>query len=299
MKYLYATITPVNILMQKIKIAPKYSLEYAEIDRPSPLTDRKIEQTIQQILSGGLDTDITDKVYADFLEIGQQWILGSNLNNLTGMERFSRLDIINGCTHYIDCLYMSGKVQTLSEDYRYHKRLGLGYSIIQGNIMPRVPMILSMPFPAVGAPHSNMQEILDEAHEKDVPVHIDGAWITCSRDVSFNFNHPAINSVGISLSKGLGLGWNRIGIRWSLNDNPDAISIMNDFHMNNRALTMIGLHFMKTFPVDYLWNTHGKRYEKVCSDFGLTPTNAIHLALWNNRPIGVSPLLRYLENEMS
>ena len=299
MKYLYATITPVNILMQKIKIAPKYSLEYAEIDRPSPLTDRKIEQTIQHILSGGLDTDITDKVYADFLDIGRQWILGSKLNNLSEMERFSRLDIINGCTHYIDCLYMSGKVQTLSEDYRYHKRLGLGYSVIQGNIMPRVPMILSMPFPAVGAPHSNTQEILDEAFEKNVPVHIDGAWVTCSRDVSFNFNHPAINSVGISLSKGLGLGWNRIGIRWSSNDNPDAVSIMNDFHMNNRALAMIGLHFMKIFPVDYLWNTHGKRYEKVCSDFGLTPTNAIHLALWNNRPIGVSPLLRYLENEMS
>lgn len=297
MKYLYATITPVNILMHKIKIAPEYSIEYLEIERPSPLSDRRIEQTIEHILKGGLDTDTTDKVYADFLDLGQTWMLGTRLNTLSGMEKFSRVDIINGCTQYIDNLYMQGKVQTLTDDYRYHQRLGLGYSVVKGDIIPRIPLIISMPFPSSGAVHAEMDDVLDEAYDKSVPIHIDGAWITCSRDIEFDFSHPAIHSVGISLSKGLGLGWNRIGMRWSRADRTDAVTLMNDFHMNNRALAMIGLHFMKTFPVDYLWNTHGKRYEKICEDFGLEKTKAVHLALKDGQPVGVSPLLRYLENE--
>jgi hypothetical protein len=71
---------------------------------------------------------------------------------------------------------------------------------------------------------------------------------------------------------------------------------MNDFHMNNRALTMIGLHFIRKLPADYLWLTHGERYYKICRDFNLLPTRSIHLALKNSQPVGVSTLIRYLEN---
>ena len=113
----------------------------------------------------------------------------------------------------------------------------------------------------------------------------------------FDFSHPQIKSVGISLSKGLGLGWNRIGLRWTKESKADSITIMNDFQMNNRALAMIGLHFIRNLPVDYLWNKHSERYYKICKDFQLTPTNAIYLALRNGQPVGVSPLIRYLEDE--
>jgi hypothetical protein len=126
---------------------------------------------------------------------------------------------------------------------------------------------------------------------------VDGAWLTCCRGIDFDLLHPSISSVGISLSKGLGLGWNRIGLRWTRQTKPDSVTIMNDFRMNNRALVKIGLHFIRNFPTDYLWTTHGDRYYKVCGDFGLTPTNSIYLALRNGEPVGVSPLIRYLENE--
>jgi hypothetical protein len=153
-----------------------------------------------------------------------------------------------------------------------------------------------MPFPKVGAPHPDMKEILDECVLKNIAVHIDSAWISCCRDVDFDYSHPAIRSVGISLSKGLGLGWNRIGLRWTKDTKADSIVIMNDFHMNNRALAMIGLHFVRNLPTDYLWLTHGNQYYKVCKDFNLIPTRSIHLALKDGHPVGVSPLIRYLEN---
>jgi hypothetical protein len=142
-----------------------------------------------------------------------------------------------------------------------------------------------------------MKELLDEAKNKNIPVHIDGAWVTCCRDITFDFSHPSIKSVAISLSKGLGLGWNRIAVRWTREEVPDAITIMNDFKMNNKALVIIGLHFIRQLPPDYLWKTYGDTYYKICKDFNLTPTNAIYLALRNNQPVGLSPLIRYVTNQ--
>lgn len=283
--------------MPKPITADHYSLNFLQVDRPSPLTDKNIENTIQEILSGHIDQDISDNVYTDFILSAEKWIFGSRLNCLTGITEFRRKDIIIGCTQFIDSLYMQGKVQTLIDDYRYHQRLGNGYPVVIGNIIPDIPLIVSVPFPAQGDIHEKMFILLDECLDKNVPVHIDGAWIPCSKDINFNFDHPSIVSVGISLSKGLGLGWNRVGVRWTKSTQPDSISIMNDFHMNNKVLVKIGLHFLQRFPIDYLWNTHRENYEKICNDFDLKPTNAIHLAMKEDRPVGVSPLLRYLEHE--
>ena len=280
--------------MTRIKIAPEYSAEYLEVDRPQPLADRRIENAIQDIMYGNIDTDITDTVYENFKKEATEWIFGTTLNTLTGFEGFSRVDIMNGCTQFIDNLYMQGPVQVLKDDYRYHQRLGYAHFKDVGSLIPDIPLIIAMPFPQVGAPHKDMEEILHECKIKNIEVHIDGAWITCCRDVNFDFSNEVIRSVGISLSKGLGLGWNRIGLRWARQPKPDSITIMNDFHMNNRALAMVGLHFVRCFPSDYLWNRYNKIYNQICYDFNLMPTNSVYLALRDGHPVGLSPLIRHV-----
>ena len=280
--------------MNRLKVAPEYSAEYLEVDRPSPLSDRRIENAIQDIMYGNIDTDISDTVYDNFKKEASEWILGSTLNKLEGLESFDRMDIMNGCTQFIDNIYMQGPVQVLRDDYRYHQRLGYAHFKDVGSLIPDIPLIIAMPFPQVGAPHKDMEEILNECTIKKIPVYIDGAWITCVRDIQFRFDHPAIREVGISLSKGLGLGWNRIGLRWSRQGKADSITIMNDFHMNNRALAMVGLHFVRCFPSDYLWNRYSKIYYQICNDFNLTPTKSIYLALRDGHPVGLSPLIRHV-----
>jgi len=284
----------VNISMLNTRIATSYTTEWLQTDRPSPLDDNQIEQLIQDVLCGKLDKDITDNVYTSFKQETTNWIFNSKLNTLTGFDSFNRVDIINGCTQFIDNLYMQGPVQVLRGDYRYHERLELAYVKDVGSLIPDIPLIIAMPFPSIGAPHQDMEEILHECKIKNIAVHIDGAWISCCRDVTFDFNHVAIRSVGISLSKGLGLGWNRIGLRWTKEIKPDAITIMNDFNMNCRVLSKIGLHFIRKFPTDYLWNTYGKLNAQVCKDFDLTPTHSIYLALKNSEPVGIAPLIRHL-----
>lgn len=281
--------------MQRIKVATAYSKDFLEIERPQPLSDSLLEKTINDVLNGKLDRDISDAVYDNFKREMQQWLVNSILNDLKGLESFHRIDIINGCTQFIDNLYMTGPIQTIRGDYKYHDRLGYSYIKDIGSLIPDIPLIIAMPFPQIGAKHIQMDELLYEATIKNIPVHLDGAWISCCKDISFDFSNPVIKSVGISLSKGLGLGWNRIGLRFSKETVSDSITIMNDFHMNNRALVMIGLHFIRNIKPDYLWLTHGEKYCKICKDFDLTPTKSIYLALKNNQPVGVSPLIRYLE----
>lgn len=278
----------------QIKIATDYSPKFLQVERPKPLSDRHIESEIQKILHGNWDHDITDQVYTDFKQECEEWIFSSKLNNLKGIDTFIRKDVIIGCTQFIDNLYMQGPVQVLRGDYRYHERLGLAYVKDVGSLIPDIPLIIAMPFPSIGAPHQDMEEILHECKIKNIAVHIDGAWISCCRDVTFDFNHDVIRSVGISLSKGLGLGWNRIGLRWTKDSKTDSITIMNDFNMNCRVLSKIGLHFIRKFPTDYLWNTYGELNAQVCKDFGLTPTHSIYLALKNGEPVGIAPLIRHL-----
>ena len=279
----------------RVKVAKEYTADWLEVERPQPLVDNRIEQLIQDVMSGKISKDITDQVYTDFKREVTNWIFNSKLNSLTGFDKFDRVDIINGCTQFIDNNYMKGPVQTLKGDYRYHERLKLSYIKDVGSLIPQIPLVVALPFPSTGDVHINMEEVLDEAKNKGIDVHVDGAWYTCCRGINYNLLHPSIKSIGISLSKGLGLGWNRIGLRWTC-DTTDSITIMNDFNMNNRALAMIGLHFVRNLEPDYLWNTHGDRYYKVCKDFNLTPTKSIYLALNNGQPVGVSPLIRYLEN---
>jgi hypothetical protein len=282
--------------MDRIKRADSYDIKWLETERPQPLVDLFIEQLIQDVLTGKIDKDISNQVYTHFKQEMTAWIFGSKLNALSGFDSFSRVDVINGCTQFIDNIYMQEHPQVLVGDYRYHNRLG-NQGTQHGLLKEKVPLVIAMPFPNIGAIHENMTEILDECLEKEIPVHIDGAWYTCCRDIVFDVGHSAIHSIGISLSKGLGLGWNRVGLRWTKNSDPDAVTIMNDFNMNLRAPVMIGLHFLRNLQPDYLWNNYGDTYYKICKDFNLTPTKSIYLALQNNQPVGLSPLIRYAANQ--
>lgn len=281
----------------RLKVAPAYEEHWLEIDRPQPLSDRKIEALQKEVLTGKIDTDISDQVYANFKEECANWFMSSKLNKIEGLESFKRVDIITGCTQAIDTQYMKGPVQILKGDYRYHERLNPKIDYSQhGSLKGDIPLILAQPFPSTGDTTRGFSDLMEEAFYKHVTVHIDAAWMSCCRNIRLNLIYVPIESASFSLSKGMGLGWNRIGLRFTNNLTPDAISIMNDFHMNNRAPAMIALHFIRNLEPDYLWNTHGERYYKVCKDFNLTPTKSIYLALRDGQPVGVSPLIRYLED---
>jgi len=280
--------------MKKIKIAPFYDKQFLEIDRPQPLSDIKTEILIKEVLGGGIDKDISDNLFTNFIDHITNYITKSDINQFSGLEVFPNKDIILGCTHFIDNLYMQGPCQTILNDYKYHERLQLGQINEVGHLVKNVPLILSLPFPATGDIHPKIDAILSESLEKNIDVHIDGAWLLAAKNINFNFAHPAIKSIGVSLSKGLSLGWNRIGIRFRKIKYNDSISIMNQYNMTNKSLIIVGLHYLKNLARDYFWKKYETTYYKICTDFDLKPTNTIHIALKDNTPVGLSPLIRFI-----
>jgi hypothetical protein len=282
--------------MERVKIAPQYDAKWLELERPQALCDDYLESLFSNITTGfgGTIPDHTITANSKFMENASKWILGSKLNKLSGFEQFPYVNIINGCTQFIDNVYMKVQPQVLKGDYKYHHRLG-NWGRLPGQLSPKTPLVIAMPFPSTGDVHTNMKEILDEAQDKGISVHVDGAWLTCCYGIDFDLSHPSIRSVGISLSKGLGLGWNRIGLRWSKDRSPDSISIMNEFHMELRMSSIVGNYILDNVQPDYLWNNYRELNAKVCKDFNLTPSKAIHMAInQDGNCVGLSPLLRKL-----
>jgi hypothetical protein len=272
----------------------EYNEQWLQEDRPQPMYSSNINKFYDNFYQyNPVHTPDLDQQFKDTFV---KWLDNHKYSSFTGLGAFKHKDIINGCTQFIDDLYQRCvTLQTFENDYKYHWRLNndIVYATTD-TLDPNKELLISMPFPFYGDVHPDMKEILNAAHEKNIPVHIDGAWISCIRDIEFDFDHPAIQTVGISLSKG-GMGGNRIGLRFARKRPKGAVTIMNDFNMNSQALVSMGIKFMEELGPEYFWTQYKDHYAKVCEDFDLQPTKAIHLASKDGRPVGVRPLLRCLQ----
>jgi hypothetical protein len=238
------------------------------------------------------------ETFDQFLKQAPQWFASTKLNTITGLDAFPEHDIIMGCNHFIDNLLMKRAYQTFEYDYTYYKRLHphLRNCTIE-TLIPRCPLIISMPFAGQMNIHADMTEILDKCAEQEIPVHIDAAWLSASRGIEFNFDHPAIQSVAMSMSKGLNLWWNRVGIRWTrTRTESDSISIYNRFRMIPLYTVDVGLHYIQSFPPDYLWNYYNDKYNEICKRYYLRPTVMVHVAqsLDRSETYGLKKLLEQI-----
>lgn len=271
----------------------KYTKDWLQYERQQPMFDDSITEFYGNIFrENPVHSGLIDE---DFKKIFVKWLNNHKFSNFNGIDAFPVRHVMQGCTQFIDDLYQRcGNIQTFEKDYKYHWRLnnGIKYSTIE-TLDPNRELLISMPFPYYGDIHPEMYDILNRCLKLKIPVHIDSAWISCIRDINFNFNHPAIQTFGISLSKA-GIGGNRIGVRFARKKPEGAITIMNDFHMNQQPLMYIGLRFMKDFGPEYFWRKYESKYYKVCKDFNLKQTKTIHLAIDEDRPVGIRPLLRAL-----
>jgi hypothetical protein len=277
-------------------VSRQYTSEWLQHDRPQPMYDISINKLYDNIFKE--NPIYNDNLTVNFKTEFRRFLENHSLSKFTGMDAFPHTDICVGCTQFIDDIYQrigTNNVMIFEYEYKYHWRLNnnIQYSTLD-NLDSTKELIISMPFPAFGDVHPMMNNILDRCAELNIPVHVDGAWITCSRDITFNFDHPAINTFAVSLSKG-GMGNDRIAVRFARTKPFGAITIMNDFNMNCKSLLQTGLKFMQDLGPEYFWKKYEFKYYKVCEDFNLIPTKAIHVAkTQDGNIVGVRPLLRCL-----
>ena len=273
----------------------QYTNEWLQFERPQPMYDSAINKLYDNFYTE--NPVHNPNLFEDFKNTFVEWLDKHTLNLFYGYDKFDYKDICVGCTQFIDDIYQrTQNIQIVQNDYKYHWRLNPNIEFVTLDTLdPNRELIIAMPFPYYGDVHPQMSQILNRCDELNIPVHIDGAWISCCRDIKFDFDHPAIQTFCISLSKG-GLGGNRIALRFARKRPVGAITIMNDFNMNCQSLAWMGIQFMQQLGPEYFWKKYNDKYYQVCEDFDLEPSKAIHLAIKDGAPVGVRPLLRATPN---
>ena len=135
------------------------------------------------------------------------------------------------------------------------------------------------PFKADGCSLGAVNFHLTQSETKGVKVFLDIAWFGTCNGIDIALNHPAVEWVGFSTTKSLSCGDYRNGVRFSRHPYNDSLSITakwgHGVHLNNA----IGLELMQNFSPDTQWNKYNKKAKQVCEHYGLTLSNAVHIAI--------------------
>jgi hypothetical protein len=216
------------------------------------------------------------------------WLHQSKHSTLSGLNRFSQRHAIVGTTQELDECYWrhsNRRLRIYREEYAYHrenlKYVSLGDEPLQQDDY----IIISMPFAGSGTTFS-IVDLLDEAYELGCPVIIDAAWWGTGWDHSLDASHPAIESVCFSLSKSIGMGSMRTGIRYS-DINYGPIAQQNNKNHLVKATMQLGIHQMRNFRIDWAIDKYKVAYHTLCQQYHLTPSKCLHVAWDDNTLIGV------------
>lgn len=234
-----------------------------------------------------------------FLSEIDEWIRSHRFIEYSGLDSFLRRDVILGTTHQLDELHWAnrGRIAVFEGEYKYHRRIS-DYGVKQIKHYKQLNfsdvLVVSLPSCISTNSFDDVEEMLDHCLVNKIPVHVDGAWFGQCRNFTLDVSHPAIQSVSVSLSKALGMGSNRIGIRYTRERVNGPIAIMNDFGYVNVSDMWLGVESMRKFGTDYWWRNYRDQYSKVCRDFGLEDTDSIHLGKRNGKYYGIRTPLRML-----
>ena len=149
----------------------------------------------------------------DFIDKASNWFKSTKLNDLQGWDKFPCVDIIMGCTHFIESLASkhNWNIQILEKEYAYYTVMGKKYTN-PGELEEGKPLIVSLPNYYYGD-RPDWKDVLKECEQKNIDIHVDCAWVTAAKGFNFNFDHPNIKSFAMSMSK-YSFSRNRIGLRW-------------------------------------------------------------------------------------
>ena len=234
-----------------------------------------------------------------FLNTIDVWINSHKYIQYTGLNTFKFRDAILGTTHQLDELHQTykSKITVFKGEYKYHRRLTdftvneiTHYSQLKAGDV----FVVSYPSCITTGYHDDFDKLCDHCFDNNIPIHIDGAWFGQCRNFEFDVSHPAIQSVSVSLSKALGMGSQRIGIRYTKEKHVGPISIMNDFAYANVSDMWLGVEAINYFGTDYWWKNYSNLYTKVCKDFNLQESNSIHVGWYQGDQFGIRTPLRFL-----
>jgi hypothetical protein len=222
-----------------------------------------------------------------YLGMYRDYLKNMKLNTIDGLQRFSQQHLINGTTQTFDesyHRYANRRLRFYKGEYAYHRRIVRDWKFIEDEpIAENDYVIVSVPHCTTGDLPVGFYSMLDTCYDLKVPVIVDCAYIGTSVDVEFSVEHPAIESVSFSLTKGTGLGHVRSGVRYSNIDDDYPIAQQNRYDHTVLGAAKIGMYFIENLESpDFIPNIYRKHQLSVCAAVGLIPTKCMHIALGNS-----------------
>ena len=230
-------------------------------------------------------------IVPQFLEQYHAWIQSTSQNYMSGLDKFKYKSYTNGTTETFDKWYLTHRnrrLRVFRGEYMYH------LATYRNNNMPIAPLedepldlndhvIISMPFADSGNVRYETENVLDTAAVLGVPVLIDAAYLGLTEDIEFDFSHPAIHSVALSLSKTFPVAHARIGMRLSKFDNDDGIDILRKTEYENRWGAALGLKLIDKFDLDYNTDLYKNIQLVTCQELQITPSNTVLFGLGDSK----------------
>ncbi len=230
-----------------------------------------------------------------FILNANRWFKSSKYNTLDNWKDFKCIDIIMGCTQFIESLILKygwDGIQILTNEYGYYGLMGKS-GVRVDELKPEVPLIVSLPNFHYADLRPEWDDILRICEQRNIDIHIDFAWMTVAKDIGIDLGHPNIKSFAMSLSK-YNCQWNRIGLRWSRQRSMDSITIMSRYYGDvNSGIISCGNFLLNRISRDYTWDYYGDKYTDICKNLDLIPTKLINVVRIKDqeKSLGIGKLL--------
>ena len=220
------------------------------------------------------------------------WLLTHKTNKISGLEQFEA-DYSEGTTQAFDSFYTRHKTKRFRcfvGEYFYHLKVwqacDFDWAWTDGNdLQSGDALILSVPFCDTVVKHNNLDYILDQCNQKNIPVLLDLCYYTISSGIVVDVSHQCVDTVTFSLSKAWPVGTARIGMRYTRPGIFDGQKLHSSIGYNNNMGAAIGNAVLDKYGPDWIVDQRIQRYPVICKVLDLTPTASVNFGIgdqfWN------------------
>ena len=145
-------------------------------------------------------------------------------------------------------------------------------------------LVISAPFSDTCDIYPNLENILSECDNKNIPVLLDLAYINLATNIEIDLTHSCIEYIVSSLSKVFPVENYRIGIRLQKTMFEDPLYVINEVNYNyiNMLSVYLGTEMMKHFEPDYIFNKYRQKQLDFCKRLNVEPTSCVYFGLDKN-----------------
>jgi len=219
----------------------------------------------------------------------KEWITATH--TLEGFDDFKETCFTNGTTESFANFYIrfrnNKRLRLAKGEYFYHQMMKVNYYtdnfawLEEDELKEGDVLLISAPFADTGSLYPNLDDILTQCDDKNIPVMLDLAYINIANNLKINLNHSCIEYVVSSLSKVFPVEHHRIGIRWQRKKYEDQTYVINEpgYNYINMLSVYIGLEMMKFFPGDYIFKKYRTKQKDMCQKLNLEISDCVYFGI--------------------